>query len=454
MTAARPMKEMLDTLAPRVSLHMPGHKGKPLFGEGNSFQADTTELPVTDDLYAPSGAIAKAQSLMADAAGAGHSLMLTGGATAGIHAMMMYALRPGETVILPRNAHLSVINACILGDIHPVFVPCSITLDGYAHVPAESFLQAIQESPQARAVLVTRLDYYGGMVPLERIARAAHDAGMRLLVDEAHGAHLPWMEGIKSAGACGADLWVQSAHKTLPALTGAAWLHLKQEEDENRARRMLRMVQTSSPGFSILKSLDDARAWMEDNGRQALFDLQQLLQEIRLQMQSWGYRDAHEIWRNLPLSFDPTRLVIDAPQGGYALAQSLQKQGIDVEMADERRVVCIFTVMDGPETAERLLSALFSSACQPKLQPDNKPTAFPLPRRLMPLRQAALSDLQTVSFKEAVGRTAGASAGLYPPGIPLVTPGEEITPEVVSLIASAPPESRFGLSAGQFLCVQ
>jgi lysine decarboxylase len=214
------------------------------------------------------------------------------------------------------------------------------------------------------------------------------------------------------------------------------------------------MVQTSSPGFPILKSLDDARAWMEDNGRQRLSSLQQLLHEVRSKMQSRGYRDAHEIWRDLPLSFDPTRLVIDAPQGGYALAQSLREQGIDVEMADERRVVCIFTVMDGRETADRLLSALFRSAGQSKFRPDSKPASFPMPRRLMNLRQAALSHLQTVPFWEAIGRIAGASAGLYPPGIPLVTPGEEITAQVVSLIASAPAEYRFGLSAGQFLCVK
>jgi arginine/lysine/ornithine decarboxylase len=153
MAAARPMKEMLDTLAPRVSLHMPGHKGQSPFGEENSFQADTTELPVTDDLYAPSGPIVKAQSLMGEAAGSGHSLMLTGGATVGIHTMMMYALRPGETVILPRNAHFSVINACILGGVDPVFVPCDITSDGYAYVSEESFLQAIAEHPQARVSL-------------------------------------------------------------------------------------------------------------------------------------------------------------------------------------------------------------------------------------------------------------------------------------------------------------
>ena len=140
--------------------------------------------------------------------------------------MLLASIRPGETVLLPRNAHLACINACILGDIRPVFVPCTVTPDGYAYVPEEAFLQAIREYPEAKAVMVTRPDYYGGAVPLERIAQAAHKAGMRLLVDEAHGAHFNWMTDIESAGACGANMWVQSAHKTLPVLTGGAWLHL------------------------------------------------------------------------------------------------------------------------------------------------------------------------------------------------------------------------------------
>ena len=214
------------------------------------------------------------------------------------------------------------------------------------------------------------------------------------------------------------------------------------------------MVQTSSPPFYILKSLDDARAFMESRGRDKLDDLIQMLASVRMKMQAFGYADAHAHWENLPLSFDPTRLVIDAPQGGYALAEGLRAQGIDVEMADERRAVCIFSVMDGEPMAARLLDGLHQCAGAPAHIAATLylPDALLPARRMMP-RQAALGDIQAVSLEKAVGRIAAASVGLYPPGIPLVTPGEEISLAVVDALLSAPAEIRFGLADGQILCV-
>ncbi len=452
MPISRPMHDMARRNLNRLRLHVPGHKGQAPFEWEQVHTLDVTELPVTDDLYAPSGPIQKAQELAAGSFGAAHTLMLTGGSTAGIHTMLLYSLEPGDTVILPRNAHLSFINACVLADLNPVYVPHQTTADGYAYVPEESFLEAISCHPEAQAVVVTRPDYYGGMVNLDRIGTAAHASGMRLLVDEAHGSHLPWMEGFRSASSCGADLWVQSAHKTLPALTAGAFLHLAKGEDAQRALRMLRMVQTSSPAFYLLQSLDDARAWMDAHGTAALGRLCALLKEFRTRMKPMGYADAHDTWSRLPLEFDPTRLVIAAPQGGYALAQSLREMGIDVEMADDRRIVCVMTVMDRDETINRLLAALEKTAGLSRQINLPAPEDIPLPRQLMRPRQAALGKQEWVDVSRAAGRVSGTSAGLYPPGIPLVAPGEEITPEAVAALMAAPQERRFGLCGEQFLC--
>lgn len=454
MALSRPMHEMAVRNRNRLRLHVPGHKGQIPFESEPVQTLDVTELDVTDDLYAPAGPILKAQELWAKAVGAGHTLLLTGGSTAGILAMLLYSTSPGDTVILPRNAHLSFISGCVLADLHPVYVPLVAAEDGYAFAPEEGFLQAMERHPSACAVVVTRPDYFGGMIRLDRIAEAAHLKGIRLLVDEAHGAHLNWLEGATTAASCGADLWVQSAHKTLPCLTAGALLHMKKGENEKRARRMLRLVQTSSPAFYLMQSLDDARAWMESNGKSALERLAGNLNEFRCALKPLGYHDIHAALSKQPMTFDPTRLVISAPQGGYALAKSLRAQGIDVEMADDRRIVCILTVMDEKESLLRLLSALAKIPPSPALSEDAAKTAvFPIPRQAMDPRRAALSKQEQVNFSDAAGRISGTSVGLYPPGIPLAAPGEILEPEILSLLQSAPKERRFGLCDGQFLCV-
>lgn len=452
MAPSRPVSDMLTQNLGRLRLHVPGHKGNALFGGGETEAFDTTELPVTDDLYAPAGAVKKAQERMAAAYGAAHTLMLTGGSTAGILTMLLYAASPGDTVILPRNAHHSCLSACILGDLRPVYVPLKTLPDGYGYAPEAVFLKAIAAHPEARAVLVTRPDYYGGMVPLARIAEAAHEKGMRLLVDEAHGAHLNWLGDFLTAAANGADLWVQSAHKTLPALTAGAMLHLAKGEDARRALQRLRLVQTSSPAFYLMKSLDDAVAWMEENGKAALAALRERLAGFRPRLADWGLADAHDSWRALPMEFDPTRLVIASSGGGYALASFLSKQGIDVEMADAARIVCVLTVMDGPETFSRLSSAL-EKVPRPAVRAPLFPASCPLPRQVLPPRQAAFARQEPVPLSRAAGRICGVSAGLYPPGTPIVAPGEEITAEVLEILLSAPEENRFGLWEGQLVCV-
>lgn len=443
----RPMFEMLSASGGRLSMHMPGHKGRAPFGPVDVYALDTTELPATDDLYAPRGAIQKAQALYALAAGAGETLFLHGGSTAGIQAMLLYSARPGETVILPRNAHISAINGCILGDLRPVYAPCSLTGDGYAYVAEETFLALIAAHPEARAVLVTRPDYYGCALPLGRIAQAAHGQGMRLIVDEAHGAHLPFMGAKLSAGALGADLWVQSVHKTLPGLTGAAVLHLRAGEDPGRIRRIMRMIQTSSPSFALLMAIDDARAYMEAAGRRELERVCAWSEGLRARL-----GDPRESWRQPGGWLDPARLVSWGPEGGYALRAALAERGIDAEMADDRRCVCILSAMDSPEALHRLGKALEELACPPPALPRKAHAAVKAGSPAMPPRQAALAPVSWVPLEQALGRIAAGGAGPYPPGIPLVMPGERYTQTIIEALQTTP--SRFGLEGGCCACVE
>lgn len=450
----RPMYEMLSSAAGRGSFHMPGHKGRGPFGALDPFPLDTTELPLTDDFYCPEGAIRRAQALYAQATGAGATLFLHNGSTAGIHAMLQLWAGEGDAVLLPRNAHLSAANACILGGLEPVWMPVTQRPDGYCFLAERTVLDAIEGHPEAKTLLLTRPDFYGGCLPLEKIVAAAHARGIRVVVDEAHGAHLPWLAGLPSAGACGADAWTQSVHKTLPGFTGSAVLHLRDAADESAALRILRREQTSSPSFLLMLSIDDARAFLEEaDGRARLDRVAEAANALRSRLTGGPYRDAHASWADTGQRFDPTRLVLDTPQGGPALAKALQARGVDVEMTDPARAVFILSCMDEPADILRLADILAeipaAQAPRPALPP-----RLPLPPRAMSLRRAALAPSEPVPASRAAGRVAAASAGLYPPGIPLVCPGEIIPQDVADRLAAASPRQRFGMEGDCLLCVR
>lgn len=424
---------MLKVLNGRLSLHMPGHRGQ-LDG------FDTTELPVTDDLYEPFNGILKAEKAMAISARAGASVFLVGGSTAGVQSMMLTYLKPGDTIILPRNAHNSAISACGLGGFNAIFVPLSMDEAGYTYIKKEAYLAAIEENPGAKAILVTRPDYYGGMVELEHIARAAHKIGMKLIVDEAHGAHLNWMPGMQTAGDAGADAWVQSFHKTLLALNSAAVMHFRNAEDGAMARGRSRLIQTSSPSFPVLASIDKARGYMDEQGEQRLVELVKAIDAFCLKAAKLGYQDVRRE--------DPTRLVLAAPQGGQTLARQLEAQGIDVEMADERRIVGIMTVADDPMVFHRLYEALKQIPIEPKafaLRQLPKP-----PVRKCSIREAIFAKREAVPLEKAAGRVAATTFGLYPPGIPLVSPGEMVTKDIWVSCASG---NTFGVENGAIQCI-
>lgn len=459
----RPIYQMLRGVSHRISLHMPATGGSSPFGRWSPYRLDVTELPVTDDLYRPTGAIREAQALAARSAGAAHTLMLHGGSTAGIHAMLLYGIGPGEQVILPRNAHISVLNLCALAGIEPVFAQPSYTHMGRPYTTLQAYQAAINQHPGAKAVLVVHPDYYGFLPDLAAIASSAHGAGMLVLCDEAHGATFNWRQDIPNAGACGADLFVQSAHKTLPVLTSGAWLHGGKGIDIGRLLSLLRMVQTSSPSFLTLLSLDDGRAWMDRKGQWACLRLGEDLERFCTAAQGLGYTRGQA---DAPPghSCDPLRLVLNAPQGGFALADALAKRGIDMEMCDEASVVGILPLKGGRGKLRQLLRALQAlsregpSTKAPAAPIEQAPPALsappPLPTRVLPLSQAVFAPCQQVPLDQAEGRIAATHVGRYPPGVALVAAGEAISREMVAYLKAQPEKCLFGLpKAGTALCV-
>ena len=405
---------------------MPGHKGCSPFGTADLYALDTTELPNTDDLYAAEGGLRESMRLYAQAAGAAKTIFLHNGSTAGNHVMLQLYARDGETVLLPRNAHLSAVNACVLGGMRVKWMPVRCTPDGYCYLAEEDVLATLRANPDARAVLLVRPDYYGGAMRedvFRRIAAAAHRQGTKVVV-----------------------------HKTLMGLTGSAVLHLADAADEKRAWTLLRREQTSSPSFLLMLSIDDSRAWMEENGRARLRALSEAVNDVRRRLVGTPYHDAYADWANLPVRFDPTRLVISAPQGGKCLAEQLREAGLDVEMADERRVVLILSVMDDITEIRRLPGLLANiPAAEGKqfapltLMPD-------MPEAVLTPRQAAMAEEILVPLDRAEGKIATAAVGLYPPGIPLIAPGERVTREIIRQLQEAGTRERFGVEGEYLRC--
>ncbi len=448
--------EMLRGAAGRGRMHMPGHKGVAPFPQPDLYALDTTELDGTDDLFRPHGAIVRAEERYAARVGAGATLFLTGGATAGIHAMLSLWTREGDTVLLSRRCHLSAINACIVAGLKPVWIQTTVSEDGYAYVTERDVLAAIRRHPEASAVLLTHPDYLGGMFPLGAGAEEAHARGMRLLADEAHGAHFPWMEGRLSAGDQGADAWVQSCHKTLPALTGTAVLHLRDGGDAARARALVARIGSTSPSYLLVRSIDDAFAWMEAEGAPRLRETQRLLARLRGELPSMGYADGSASLRSRiggNYQFDPTRLVIDAPQRGGALAAALAARGWDVEAGDPWRIICIVTAMDGARELSGFADALRQIQPEPVSVKPRTWMPSSMPEQVMTPRQAVMAETCLYPLSAAEGRVTAVSAGLYPPGVPLVVPGERLGRETLELLRSAPGAHCFGLEKEEIRCV-
>ncbi|HPF88326.1 MAG TPA: aminotransferase class I/II-fold pyridoxal phosphate-dependent enzyme [Candidatus Limiplasma sp.] len=441
----RPVHEMLQTVSARLSLHMPASQGQLLFEGIDLYRTETTELPVTDDLFHPLGAIAEAERLLATSAKAKASFLLHGGSTAGVHAMILYTCNRGDTVILPRNVHISALNICALGGIEPVFAEVTQTPEGWVTTSAAAYQKALADNPEASAALAVSSDYYGLLCDLPEIAAAVHAREKLLLCDEAHGAYFNWRKDVQNAGARGADLFVQSAHKTLPCVNAAAWLHAMNGIDTEKLLAILRMVQTSSPSFAVMQSMDDARAWMDAYGQDTCDRLLAAIDRFYSRASSLGYKDDRK-----PYPADRLRLVLRAPQGGERLQEQLQAMGIDVEMSDTHHIVCILSLLDGEKRLDALLHALEQipreqNTCDPKPL-KIRPESWPI--RQMPLSQAVFAQAENLRPSEAVGHISATNIGLYPPGVAWLTAGETVTPEIAEMILQTPPHRLFGASNG------
>ncbi|MGI5885115.1 MAG: HAD hydrolase-like protein [Candidatus Spyradocola sp.] len=428
------IEEMLAAQEGRVSFHMPGHKMR----RGAATARDTTELPNTDDLHDPTGPYLALGKRLAKAFGVGVSVPLVGGSTRGVQLMVLCALRPGQTLLLPRNAHLSAWSACALGGIEAVPIPLRYDAENeVSNLDPDDAIACMQAHPEARAILLTRPDYYGRMPEIGRIVDEAHARGMQVLVDEAHGAHLSLL-GLDGAGDQGADFWVQSLHKTLPALTPCAVVHARNPAWEPEIRRLHRLLESSSPSSLLLWSMENCLEELEKGGREALGRLAERCTAFLREMcadarfsRTAAFLTAYRV--------DPTRLVLDVRGTGLSgeeAAARLRQAGVDMEMADDLRVVGIPSIASTESDFAALRAALLDL---PRAQaPRQWPSAEPVcGERACSVRQAALGAVRWVPLERAAGGIAAGSIGAYPPGVPFVTPGERLTQAAADALCAA-----------------
>lgn len=415
------LTEALEALGSMHRFHMPGHKGHMPPPFADAARMDMTELPQTGNLYTEQdGLIRQAERRCADLYGAARAQFLTGGATQGIFAMLAACTRPGDTVAVDRGCHRSVYAAMAVLDLtpwyleRPVWEPCGISA---ALMP--SLL------PENTAyVIVTDPTYYGVLSP-ERQWITAGGRKVPLLADAAHGSHLPFLPSASSP-LRHAYMAVCSAHKTLPALGQSAFLLLSDPDVDARVRYMASVFGTASPSYPLLASMDSAFAALERDGTERWAETAAFAEDLR--------RQCPGLLRSMDgLMLDAARLCVYTGEG-YRDALRLEREfGVMCEMADTNNIVLILTPNDPPESRRALCAGLRA------LCPDTPPAgvtrpATPLPRRAMSLREALFASVEAVRLRTAAGRIAARPLAPFPPGIPLVAPGEIIDKNHIEIL--------------------
>ncbi|MBS5306410.1 aminotransferase class I/II-fold pyridoxal phosphate-dependent enzyme [Clostridium tertium] len=447
------LKEYVDR--DTLPFHVPGHKKgvgidkefKNFIGE-NPFKIDVTVFKLVDSLHHPTGPIKKAQELVADAYESHASFFSIHGTSGAIQAMILAVVNDGDKIIVPRNVHKSVTSGIILSGAVPVFMEPEIDKKlGIAHgVTPEAVEKTLKENPDAKAVLIINPTYYGVATDIKKIADTVHSYDIPLIVDEAHGPHLAFSEKLPmSALKAGADICAQSTHKIIGSLTQGSLLHVKSKYvDPKRVQQILNLMQTTSPSYIIMASLDCARRQIALEGKDLLQKTIELCKYTRDEINKIpGFYCFGEEVLGKPgsYSFDPTKLTISSRElgiTGFELDMILaDKYHIQMELSDFYNVLAVGSFGDTKEGMDRLLSALkeISNDYYGKKEPVQDFLDIPaIPTKILNPREAFYSDKISIPLNESIGKISGEFLLAYPPGIPVLCPGEEITQEVVDYV--------------------
>ncbi|MBM7646487.1 arginine/lysine/ornithine decarboxylase [Scopulibacillus daqui] len=434
----------------RVSFHVPGHKDGIVFPKKgkDTFQKllsiDSTELEGLDDLYQPQGPILEAQNLLADYYQTGKSYFLVNGSTVGNLTMILSTCRAGDRVLVQRNSHKSIFNAVQLSQTNPVFL--SPVIDEETELPVgitkKVVLEALDKYPDAKALILTYPNYYGmAAEDCQEVIETAKDKGLRVLVDEAHGAHFKLGQPVpESSLTFGADIVVHSAHKTLPAMTMGSYLHIHRDARDltDSVEKYLSMLQSSSPSYPIMASLDLARHYMASIPERML---QRILAHIKqLESQLQEIPQIHVVTgEGYRYKRDPFKILLQSSSdvSGYMLQKRFMSYGIYPELADPMHVLLILGISDqlAYSTVPHIIKQALNDLPSRRRQPNGK-KCMPEPMASLALNYDQMQHLTSIHrpITEAENGISAEDIIPYPPGIPIVLKGERLTDRSIEMI--------------------
>ena len=437
-----------------VPFDVPGHKrgrGNPelaaLLGE-QCVRMDVNSMKPLDNLCHPVSVIRDAEQLAAEAFGAAHAFLMVGGTTSAVQAMILSSASRGEKIILPRNVHRSVMGAMVLCGAVPVYVDpaCDDRLGIPLGMRREDVARAIRENPDAKAVLVNNPTYYGICSDLRAIVKMAHEAGMLCLADEAHGTHFYFGNGLPvSAMAAGADMASVSMHKSGGSLTQSSLLLIGPNVHQGYVRQIINLTQTTSGSYLLMSSLDISRRNLAQRGRQVFHQVADMAEYAREEINAVGgyYAFGKELCNgNSVFDFDTTKLsvhTLDIGLAGIEVYDILRDEyDIQIEFGDIGNILAYLSIGDRPQEVERLVSAL--AEIKRRYQTDGSgllSQEYIDPVVAASPQEAFYAPKKSLPLRETEGMVCSEFVMCYPPGIPILAPGERITKEILNYIEYA-----------------
>ncbi|GIM44824.1 arginine decarboxylase [Collibacillus ludicampi] len=438
-----------------IQFHIPGHKkgsGMPSefreFIGQNALSIDLINIAPMDDLHHPMGMIRDAQELAAEAFGADYTFFSVQGTSGAIMTMIMSVVGPGDKILVPRNLHKSVLTAIILSGAQPIFMHPDVDHNlGIAHgVSVETVSMMLTHHPDVKAILLINPTYFGVACDLQAIVELAHARNIPVIVDEAHGAHLPFHEKLPlSSMKAGADMAATSVHKLGGSLTQSSILNVREGlVNPSHVHAILSMLHTTSTSYLLLASLDVARKNLYMHGHELIDTAIRLAERARKEINEIPglYCFGEEILdSSSKFAFDPTKLTISVKElgiTGHQVEEILREEfNIEVELSDLYNILCIVTFGDTDETIDILVSALRRISEKFVGQRDKTEVRVKIPAvplLAMSPRDAFYAKTEVVPLDEAIGRTFAELVMVYPPGIPILLPGEIVTQENVDYI--------------------
>ncbi len=437
-----------------VPFDVPGHKR----GKGNSdlmqflgekcLSVDVNSMKMLDNLCHPVSVIKEAEELAADAFGAAHAFFMVGGTTSAVQSMVLSVCKRGDKLILPRNVHRSVINVMILCGAVPVYVNPDMNheLGISLGMRVSEVEKAIAENPDAKAILINNPTYYGVCSNLKAITRLAHSHGMRVLVDEAHGAHFYFDRDLPmTAMEAGADMAAVSMHKSGGSLTQSSFLLIGPDMSKGHVRQIINLTQTTSGSYLLLSSLDISRRNMALNGQEIFGKVKDMVEYARKEINQIGdyYAYSKELVNGDSVyDFDITKLSVNTLKVGLAGIEVYDllrdEYDIQTEFGDIGNILAYVSVGDRPRDIERLVSALAEIRRLYKRDRTGQMTAeYINPRVIFSPQDAFYSEKQSVLLEKCRDMVCAEFVMCYPPGIPILAPGELITEEILRYIIYA-----------------